>query len=74
MADVRGVITTMPSYYESAIVLQLANDRKQLVIRQYRSPNGERFVNEGAAALKAFLEARQGWRMTCSISAHAQRR
>lgn len=58
MTDVRAVATTMPSYYESAIVLELADGKKQLVIRQYRSPRGERFIKEGAAALKAFLEAR----------------
>jgi len=58
MSDVRSVVTTIPSYYESAIALELADGKKQLLIRQYRSARGEKYIKEGFAALKAYLEAR----------------
>ena len=57
LADIRGVKTTMPSYYEAAVVLELAHGKPQMVIRQYRSAPGQRDVDAATQAIRTYLTA-----------------
>jgi len=54
-AEVRGVKSKMPSYYEAAVVLELANGKTQMVIRQYRSAPGQRDVDAATQAIRTYL-------------------